>query len=76
MEPGPSSSQTSLLKRLAGPSSTKAGCVPSPAQSWSRVASNIRILKRDRLSKDQTEINRIIADVSKGSKFYEAGTLL
>lgn len=26
-----------------------------------------------RLAKDQTEINRIIAEVSKGSKFYEVG---
>lgn len=25
-----------------------------------------------RLAKDQTEINRIIAEASKGSKFYEA----
>ncbi|QRV79440.1 DNA repair protein REV1 [Ceratobasidium sp. AG-Ba] len=38
----------SLLKRLSGPSSGKAG-----------------------LAKDQAEINKIIADVSKGSKFYE-----
>ncbi|KAK2464297.1 hypothetical protein APHAL10511_003754 [Amanita phalloides] len=38
----------SLVKRLAGPSTGKAG-----------------------LAKDQTEINRIIADASKGSKFYE-----
>ncbi|KDN38737.1 hypothetical protein RSAG8_09287, partial [Rhizoctonia solani AG-8 WAC10335] len=38
----------SLLKRLSGPSSGKAG-----------------------LAKDQTEINKIIAEVSKGSKFYE-----
>ncbi|KAG9104085.1 hypothetical protein FRC06_005568 [Ceratobasidium sp. 370] len=45
----PASSQTdSLLKRLSGPSSGKAG-----------------------LAKDQAEINRIIAEVSKGSKFYE-----
>ncbi|KAG8677958.1 hypothetical protein FRC08_018186 [Ceratobasidium sp. 394] len=45
----PSSSQTdSLLKRLSGPSSGKAG-----------------------LAKDQAEINKIIAEVSKGSKFYE-----
>jgi len=44
------SSQTSesLLKRLAGPSTGKAG-----------------------LAKDQTEINRIIAEASKGSRFYE-----
>ncbi|KAJ8696405.1 hypothetical protein PTI98_006279 [Pleurotus ostreatus] len=38
----------SLVKRLAGPSTGKAG-----------------------LAKDQTEINRIIAEASKGSKFYE-----
>ena len=46
------SSQTSesLLKRLAGPSTGKAG-----------------------LAKDQTEINRIIAGASKGSRFYEVG---
>ncbi|KAH7925515.1 IMS-domain-containing protein [Leucogyrophana mollusca] len=46
--PKPSPDSASLLKRLAGPSSTKAG-----------------------LAKDQTEINRIIAEASKGSKFYE-----
>jgi len=46
------SSQTSesLLKRLAGPSTGKAG-----------------------LAKDQTEINRIIGEASKGSRFYEVG---
>ncbi|KAG7098836.1 hypothetical protein E1B28_000740 [Marasmius oreades] len=44
----PSQDSASLLKRLAGPSSGKAG-----------------------LTKDQTDINRIIADASKGSKFYE-----
>ncbi|KAJ7262218.1 hypothetical protein B0H12DRAFT_1209583 [Mycena haematopus] len=46
----PASSQetASLVKRLAGPSTGKAG-----------------------LAKDQKDINRIIADVSKGSKFYE-----
>ncbi|KAF8554205.1 DNA/RNA polymerase [Imleria badia] len=44
----PSQESASLLKRLAGPSSTKAGLV-----------------------QDQNEINRIIAEVSKGSKFYE-----
>ncbi|KAF9263393.1 DNA/RNA polymerase [Marasmius fiardii PR-910] len=43
-----SQDSASLLKRLAGPSSGKAG-----------------------LTKDQTDINRIIADASKGSKFYE-----
>ncbi|KAJ7462246.1 IMS-domain-containing protein [Mycena galericulata] len=47
MEP-PSQETASLVKRLAGPSTGKAG-----------------------LAKDQCEINRIIADASKGSKFYE-----
>lgn len=40
--------EDSLINRLAGPSTGKAG-----------------------LSKDQTDINRIIAEASKGSKFYE-----
>ncbi|KAJ6593861.1 IMS-domain-containing protein [Mycena capillaripes] len=47
-EPPPSQETASLVKRLAGPSTGKAG-----------------------LAKDQEDINRIIADVSKGSKFYE-----
>ncbi|KAF8629438.1 hypothetical protein AX15_003483 [Amanita polypyramis BW_CC] len=48
-EPKQASQETeSLVKRLAGPSTGKAG-----------------------LTKDQTEINRIIAEASKGSKFYE-----
>ncbi|KAI0075742.1 DNA/RNA polymerase [Panus rudis PR-1116 ss-1] len=47
-EPPSSQATDSLLKRLAGPSTTKAG-----------------------LAKDQTEINRIIAEASKGSKYYE-----
>ncbi|KAL6310385.1 DNA/RNA polymerase [Sparassis latifolia] len=47
-EPKPSPDSESLVKRLAGPSTTKAG-----------------------LAKDQSEINRIIAEASKGSKFYE-----
>jgi hypothetical protein len=41
------SMEDSLVKRLAGPSTGKAG-----------------------LAKDQTDINRIIAEASKGSKFY------
>ncbi|KAJ3791148.1 IMS-domain-containing protein [Lentinula aff. detonsa] len=45
--PTPSQSK-SLLKRLAGPSSAKAG-----------------------LTNDQSDINRIIAEASKGSKYYE-----
>ena len=44
----PSQTSESLVKRLAGPSTGKAG-----------------------LAKDQTEINRIIAEASKGSRFYE-----
>ncbi|KAG6920254.1 hypothetical protein DXG01_005023 [Tephrocybe rancida] len=45
----PASQETaSLVTRLAGPSTGKAG-----------------------LAKDQTEINRIIAEASKGSKFYD-----
>ncbi|KAL1670063.1 hypothetical protein GGF50DRAFT_122768 [Schizophyllum commune] len=44
----PSQQTDSLVKRLAGPSTGKAG-----------------------LAKDQTEINRIIAEASKGSKFYD-----
>ncbi|KAF5351766.1 hypothetical protein D9756_007614 [Leucocoprinus leucothites] len=47
-DPPQSQETASLVRRLAGPSSGKAG-----------------------LAKDQSEINRIIADVSKGSKFYE-----
>ncbi|TFK54490.1 DNA/RNA polymerase [Heliocybe sulcata] len=46
--PQASQDTASLVKRLAGPSVTKAG-----------------------LAKDQTEINRIIAEASKGSKFYD-----
>lgn len=46
----PSQTSESLVKRLAGPSTGKAG-----------------------LAKDQTEINRIIAEASKGSRFYEVG---
>ncbi|VDC06396.1 unnamed protein product [Peniophora sp. CBMAI 1063] len=46
--PTPSQATASLLHRLAGPSSGKAG-----------------------LAKDQSEINRIIAEASKGSPFYE-----
>lgn len=45
-----SQTSESLVKRLAGPSTGKAG-----------------------LAKDQTEINRIIAEASKGSRFYEVG---
>ncbi|KAG6866757.1 hypothetical protein C0991_011416 [Blastosporella zonata] len=48
MESPLSQETASLVSRLAGPSTGKAG-----------------------LAKDQTEINRIIAEASKGSKFYE-----
>lgn len=60
----------SLLNRLAGPSSGKAGSV---LNSFTFNAVYSRTL---RLAKDQTEINRIISEVSKGSKFYEVRTLL
>ncbi|KAI0744213.1 DNA/RNA polymerase [Daedaleopsis nitida] len=46
--PPPTPDSDSLVRRLAGPSTTKAG-----------------------LAKDQSDINRIIAEASKGSKFYE-----
>ncbi|KAF9051079.1 IMS-domain-containing protein [Hymenopellis radicata] len=46
--PKSSNETDSLIRRLAGPSTGKAG-----------------------LAKDQTEINRVIAEASKGSKFYE-----
>ncbi|CAL1706501.1 unnamed protein product [Somion occarium] len=46
--PPQSQATDSLLRRLAGPSTTKAG-----------------------LATDQTDINRVIAEASKGSKFYE-----
>ncbi|KII92789.1 hypothetical protein PLICRDRAFT_51133 [Plicaturopsis crispa FD-325 SS-3] len=46
--PAPSQETASLVKRLAGPSTNKAG-----------------------LALDQSEINRIIAEASKGSKFYD-----
>ncbi|EJU04281.1 DNA/RNA polymerase [Dacryopinax primogenitus] len=48
MAPSKPPEADSLVKRLAGPSTNKAG-----------------------LAQDQSEINRIIAEASKGSKFYE-----
>ncbi|CCL99084.1 uncharacterized protein FIBRA_01098 [Fibroporia radiculosa] len=48
LEPNSTPDTDSLVKRLAGPSTTKAG-----------------------LAIDQSGINRIIAEASKGSKFYE-----
>lgn len=69
-EPKQASQETdSLVKRLAGPSTGKAGyyCF----RNISRM--KYLTLRLTRLAKDQTEINRIIADASKGSKFYEVG---
>ena len=60
----------SLVNRLAGPSSGKAGSV------LNGFTFNAVYSRTHRLAKDQTEINRIISEVSKGSKFYEARTLL
>lgn len=65
--PPASQDSASFLRRLAGPSIMKAGSVMLRYQgppSWF----NCYVI---RLSKDQTEINRIIAEASKGSKFYE-----
>lgn len=62
----PQSQETeSLVRRLAGPSSGKAGSV------LRNFVQDMSYKLSFRLSKDQSEINRIIADVSKGSKFYE-----
>lgn len=65
MEPPPSQETASLVKRLAGPSTGKAGCVLMLSPTHLFIVSSS-------LAKDQAEINRVIADVSKGSKFYEA----
>jgi hypothetical protein len=64
----PESSQEtdSLVKRLAGPSTGKAGFV-----NLLYFRSLCFTEPTCRLAKDQTEINRIIAEASKGSKFYE-----
>ena len=56
----------SLVKRLAGPSSGKAGFV-----RHFHIFCFQNFKHRSRLAKDQTEINRIIAEASKGSKFYD-----
>ena len=62
----PSQETESLVKRLAGPSTGKAGyCILSIYYAYTPLIIFLR------LSKDQTEINRIIAEASKGSKFYE-----
>jgi hypothetical protein len=44
----------------------------APSERFPDVAGSVMVLS---LAKDQTEINRIIADVSKGSKFYEVWRL-
>ena len=61
----------SLVNRLAGPSSGKAGSVWMVAVTFNAVYS-----RTHSLAKDQTEINRVISEVSKGSKFYDVRTLL
>ncbi|TFY61207.1 hypothetical protein EVJ58_g4658 [Rhodofomes roseus] len=63
--PEPSQQTDSLLRRLAGPSVNKAG------QVIVRFGRYLCIELFNRLAKDQSEINRIIAEASKGSKFYE-----
>jgi DNA polymerase kappa len=75
--PDPSQDTASLVHRLAGPSTGKAGLVPysigySLYLYMPNQLMNATLLYSARLAKDQTEINRIIAEASKGSKFYEA----
>ncbi|KAG9316623.1 DNA/RNA polymerase [Chiua virens] len=70
--PEPSQESASLLKRLAGPSSTKAGSVSGRFQQL--TTQRLTQSYPSRLVQDQHEINRIIAEVSKGSKFYEASS--
>jgi DNA polymerase kappa len=67
--PATSQQTESLVKRLAGPSTGKAGYVwhsQSIMTPWILCYTAF-----SSLAKDQTEINRIIAEASKGSKFYE-----
>jgi DNA polymerase kappa len=61
----PSSQTASLVRRLAGPSTGKAGYIHPSALTTALVLTHFR------LATDQSEINRIIAEASKGSKFYE-----
>jgi len=63
--PGGSQAPDSLLHRMAGPSSGKAGQVALANPKHNLI---VTILS---LAKDQTEINHIILEASKGSKFYE-----
>ena len=64
----PSQETPSLVKRLAGPSTGKAGSETTP----SILTFSLHSPFGGRLAQDQGQINRIIADASKGSKFYEA----
>ncbi|KAF5321415.1 hypothetical protein D9619_001442 [Psilocybe cf. subviscida] len=64
-QPQASQQTDSLVRRLAGPSSGKAGLVHMLS------ISNVTSQRESSLVKDQTEINRIIAEASKGSAFYE-----
>jgi DNA polymerase kappa len=67
LQPEHSQEASSLILRLAGPSTTKAGYV-----SKCTVRATVpHETPHNSLSTEQTEINRIIADASKGSKFYE-----
>lgn len=68
--PEPSQETASLVKRLAGPSTTKAGSV-----NFLNLLQLILWTSLVRLAKDQSEINRIIAEASKGSQFYEVRSL-
>jgi len=64
--------------------SPQAPCRPLVHQGWVRSESS-QYIDHERLTpymipfrlvQDQNEVNRIIAEVSKGSKFYEASVLL
>lgn len=67
--PEASQDSASFLRRLAGPSIMKAGYVPASREDC------MGLTAIGRLAKDQTDINRIIAEASKGSKFYEVRAL-
>lgn len=69
--PAPSQETASLVKQLAGPSTGKAGSVATRFTLARQTSSHHCV----RLAQDQSEINRIIAEASKGSKFYEASRL-
>src|SRR5882762_5063961 len=70
----PSQETASLVHRLAGPSTGKAGLVHNinlPLYFAPTMSTDGYLVLSVRLAKDETEINRIIAEASKGSKFYE-----